>query len=503
MWRLRRPRHARARLGVGVLVALGGTAGASAALLPLRGHLSPATAGLVLVVPVVAAAVAGGFVAGLVAVAAGFLAYDFLFIRPFGTLAVGAAQDWVVLGVYAVVVLLVARTVAGLDRARDQAAHREETTRRLFEFSELLLLDRTPPELLQLAVDDLHRELRLHSVAAFLPGPAGMELAAAAGAPLPAGVVAQLIDRPGTPRDPVPVASGQDWRAVPLSTLHGPVGLLVVVEGPGQRHDDRLLTTLANQASLAVERARLRDQATRAEVLEQIDRGRSALLRTVSHDLRTPLATIKAAASDLGQAGLVIADDDRAELLGTIASETDRLTRLVTNLLDMARIESGALRPARQPTDLGEIVDEVLWHPWPDLAPGRLTAALDPDLPLLDVDPVLVGQILVNLIDNALRHAPPDRPIEIAARARPPWVELRVIDHGPGIPAAQWSQVFQPFWRAQAPAVTVGHGTGLGLAICRAFIDAHGGRIAVEETPGGGATMVLHLPVTAPLPAVP
>ena len=472
-------------------------------MLPVRDHLSPATAGLILVVPVVAAAVAGGFVAGLVAVAAGFLAYDFLFIHPFDTLAVGAAQDWAALGVYVVVVLLVARTVSGLDRARAQAARREEMTRRLFEFSELLLLDRPPAELLQLAVDDLQRQLALRSVAAFLPGEGGMELAAGAGAPLPVEVRAQLTDRPGTPRGPVPVASGQDWRAIPLSTLRGPVGLLVVVESPGQRHDDRLLATLVNQASLAVERARLRDQATRAEVLEQIDRGRSALLRSVSHDLRTPLATITAAASDLGQDGLEIAPADRAELLRTIAGEADRLTKLVTNLLDMARIESGALQPARQPTDLGEIVDEVLWHPWPDQAPGRLAAALDPDLPLLDVDPVLVGQVLVNLIDNALRYTPADRPIEVVARARPPWVELRVVDHGPGIPAAQRPHVFHPFWRAQAPAPAAARGTGLGLAICRAFMDAHGGRIAVEETPGGGATMVLSLPVAAPLPAVP
>jgi len=226
--------------------------------------------------------------------------------------------------------------------------------------------------------------------------------------------------------------------AVALVASNRPVGLLVLQEVQFARQDRALLGTFANQAALALERAQLRDQALRTRLLEEIDRWRGAMMGAVSHDLRTPLASVKAAVSSLRQEGTTLNDVDRAELLELIELQSDRLARLVTNLLDMTRIESGALavRPTLMPLD--ELVDESLAAVNGLVPRSRVQIEAAPDLPLLEIDHVLMGQVLANLLENAARLCPGGSPIRIGAQSigtpAAPFVEISVADEGRASP---------------------------------------------------------------------
>jgi len=399
---------------VGVLVALGAVGAVSGAMLPLRGTLSTATFGLVLVVPVVLAVVVGGFVPGVLAVAAGFVAFDFFFIPPYQTLAVTADQDWVALGVYATVMIVVARTVAGLRTARREAARRAEDARRLADFAGALVEEVDRPELAALLAREARRLLDLTSAVLLLPGPGRGRLVVAAevGAPLEGAVAGWVASLTGEATGVVRVGpSGA--RAAVLATPRGLEGVLVVVPGP-RGLDDNLLAAFVGQASSALERARLRREALRAEVLEEANRWRQALLHSVSHDLRTPLAALQVAAGSLTRPDDALSPAERGELAETIEAESRRLSRLITNLLDMTRIEAGALQARLEPVDVAEVCDEVLERPEHRLA-GPWRVLLPDDLPLVQADPVLLGQALANLLDNARRAAGRSGLVEIGA----------------------------------------------------------------------------------------
>jgi two-component system sensor histidine kinase KdpD len=247
---------------------------------------------------------------------------------------------------------------------------------------------------------------------------------------------------------------------------------------------------------------RARREADRASLLEEVDRLRAALIGSVSHDLRTPLASIKASISDLADPALHLSDADRAMLLRTTEEETDRLTRLVTNLLDMSRIQAGALVPHTSATPLDELVGAVVARFEPMLG-GRLGVELADGLPLVDVDYLLVEQVLSNLLENAARYTPAGTAVTVRAGAVPGGaeVELAVADHGPGVAEAERERIFDQFYRLRAEGREP-VGTGMGLAIVKGIVEAHGGRVWVEATPGGGATFAVRLPV-APESAMP
>jgi two-component system sensor histidine kinase KdpD len=254
-----------------------------------------------------------------------------------------------------------------------------------------------------------------------------------------------------------------------------------------------LLGTFANQAALAVDRSRLRERALRARLLEEVDRWRSALLGAVSHDLRTPLASIKTAVSSLRQSGTALRPDDRAELLELIELQSDRLARLVTNLLDMTRIEAGALEPRPAAMAFDELVDEALAALGGLLPRDRVAVEAAPDLPLLQIDHVLISQVLANVLENAGRLSPSGSVIRIGARPAPrsdgAKVEISVRDEGPGIPAAERDRVFEMFSQNGG-----GGRAGLGLTIAKAFVEAHGGRIWIDPEVSSGARVVFTLP---------
>ena len=456
-----------------------------AVMVPLRSHLSIATAGLVLVVPVVTGVVVGGFAAGVFGVAAGFLVYDLVFIPPYFRLTVGAAQNWVVLVVYVAVMLLVASVVARRETARREAHQHEEASRRLFELTDLLIEDRPLSEVLELIVSTVHDAFALRSVALLLPVETQLAVVASAGKPLSAAELERIAPEPGVPAslgNPT-TARPHQAQTVALTATGRPIGLLRILGADLSRHDQDLLRTFANHLALALERAQLREQALRTELLEEVDRLQRALVGAVSHDLRTPLATIKASASTLRSADADVTPHDREELLELIDNQSDRLDRLVTNLLDLSRVQAGALELRNQPIAVGDLVTDALRGLGRGAEPTDITMVIDDDLPLVDVDHLLIGQVLANLLDNAVRHAPPHSAISVSARLRDDnLVQLVVEDDGPGVPRAERTNVFRMFNRSGTSG-----GTGVGLSIAKAFVEAHGQEIWVEDSPTGGA----------------
>ncbi len=485
---------------LGTLLAFAGIGALGGAMVPLRAHLSLATPALVLVVPVVAGVAVGGLAAGVLAVGAGFIAYDILFIPPYGTLTVGAPQNWAALAVYVVVMLIVARVFAFLRRARLDAWHNADATRRLYELSDLLIGDQPVTGVLQVVAGTLHQAFGARWAAVLIPDPGDggrLAVAATAGEP-PVDDVATLVPAGGRAESLQPsagAAGGLDGVVrIALSARGRPVGLVAMGRNALDRHELELARTYANQAALALEASQLREQAIRAELLEQVDALRASLIGAVSHDLRTPLASVKTAVSALRQAGEdgSLGERDRQELLALVEERSDALDRLVANLLDMTRIQSGALELRRAITPVAEIVDGGLLAS--AVAPGAVTTDLPADLPPVDVDVLLMEQVLANLLDNAVRHSPDGTAVHVSAGVRGELVELSVSDRGPGVPADERERVFTMFGRLG----TQGR-AGLGLAIAKAFVEAHGQTIHVEEAPGGGARFVVTLPAS-PVP---
>ncbi len=489
---------------LGALLAFAGIGVLCGAMLPVRAHLSLATPALVLVVPVVAGVAVGGLASGVLAMAAGFVAYDALFLPPYGTLTVGAAQNWAALAVYAVVVLIVARVVAFLQRARLDARRDADAARRLYELSDLLIEDQPVTGVLGVIAGSLHQSFGARWVAVLVPDPEDdrrLTVAATAGRP-PAGDVTALAPaagraerlRPHTASDhPSKQADGAVWIAL---VAHGrPVGLVGLTGTALGRRELELARTYANQAALALEASQLREQAMRTELLEQVDALRAALMGAVSHDLRTPLASVKTAVSALRRADGqgTLTERDREELLALIEERSDALDRLVANLLDMTRIQSGTLELRRAITPVSDVVEGGVRAS--AVAPTQVCLDLPDDLPPVDVDVVLMEQVLANLLDNAARHSPDGSQVRVSAEAGGGVVALSVSDQGPGVPPSERERVFTMFSRPGAQGRA-----GLGLAIAKAFVDAHGQTVRVEDAPGGGARFVVTLPA-ADVPA--
>lgn len=476
----------RAVIGSAAGTALVGVA--AGAMLPLRADLSVATTALVLVVPVVVGAATGGFPAGAWCSAAGFLVYDFVFIRPYYTLAVGSAQNWTALGVYAAVTVVVARVVARLDAARSVAQTRASELRRLFDLSELLVRNSTVPALLDTIVVSVRSAFDLAGAALLLPGEGGrsLQLVASDGDPLSAAELEalSLTARPGT------TGSAGALQTLALTTSTGPVGLLALRGAPRGNGRHELLRAFANHLALALERAQLQDQAVRAGLLEEVDRLRRGLIGAVSHDLRTPLSTIKLASSTLLDPGVPVPAEDSRELLELVDAQADRLDRLVANLLDMTRIQAGALELRRGRSEIAALVGEAVAVVGSVPGAERIQVQL-PVLPAVDVDPVLVRQVLVNLLDNALRHGPAGTAVTVSAHCEGGRVTVSVADEGPGPPPERRVGLAEAI-AARAP----GSGGGLGLAIVQTFVEVHGGKVWAERA-GRGSRVSFTLPVAA------
>lgn len=478
---------------VGSIVGIVLAVGLGAAMVPVRSHTGAATLGLVLVVPVVAGVITGGFPAGVVSVAAGFLVYDFVFTPPFYSLSVGGADDWVALGVYVIVMLLVARVVASLESARSEAHRRALETDRLFELSELLVEERSVEDLLKTIVHTVGSVFEVPGVSVLVPEEGRLSIAASDGRALSGQEIHQLDPRSGVPVS-VGTAPGSPntMRTVALSASGRPVGILAMRGIPASDADRALLRTFANHAALALERAQLREQAMRSELLEEVDRLRHALMGAVSHDLRTPLATMKVAASTLHDPAISLSDEDMHELHGLIEVETDHLTRLVTSLLDMTRFEAGVLEVRRCPKSVADLVNEAVDALHSSLGERPIELLVPKSIPDVEIDHLLIGQVLVNLLDNANRHAPPHSLITVAADVSNDRIAVSVTDRGPGVPSTEREAVFDRFVRFDT-----GGRAGLGLTIAKTFVEVHGEHIWVDDVPEGGARFAFTLPLAA------
>jgi two-component system sensor histidine kinase KdpD len=256
---------------------------------------------------------------------------------------------------------------------------------------------------------------------------------------------------------------------------------------------DRLLVAVASQLGLAVERNRLREAATQAEILRRTDELRTALLNSVSHDLRTPLAVIKATASSLLQEDIAWDAEAQREFAATVEREMDRLNRLISNLLDLSRIEAGMLQVKKEPYPIREVARAVVERLVPLTTQHHVSLDMADNLPPVPLDYMAIDQVFSNLLENAVKYTPPQTAIRIAAHIHADELQVSVSDQGPGIPVDERPRIFDKFYRLERRHAP--HGSGLGLVVCKGLIEAHGGRIWIEDTPGGGVTFIFTLPL--------
>jgi two-component system, OmpR family, sensor histidine kinase KdpD len=493
--RLLSPLPARRRLAA-VLLGVVGFPLLTLLLTATGSHADLATALSTYLVLVVAVAATGGVWPGVLAALAGFMLSNYFFAPPVHTFTIADARDVLALlmflvtaGVVSVLVDLAARRTAAAVQARSDARMLARVAGRLVS-PEGNPMPALLEELLVAFRLDSASILRRPSDGSGGSGTTGTAgTTGAAGTTGTAGTTGEASGDWTTiaSAGPAPVASPEGASlTLPLTDED-----VLALQGPGLSAEDRdILAAFCAQLATALESDRLHAEAAEADSLARANQLRSALLAAVSHDLRTPLASIKAASSSLLSDQLEFGPDETAILLHTVDDEADRLSALVENLLDMSRLETGAMEVLARPTDVGDLVDSALASLGPR-ARG-VVVAVDAAVPLIETDQVLVERVVANLVDNALLHGA-GKSVRVEAGRVADWVDLRIIDHGPGIRPADRDLVFLPFQRLGDSGNRTG--VGLGLAVSRGFVEAVGGQLDLEDTPGGGCTLVVRLPV--------
>jgi two-component system, OmpR family, sensor histidine kinase KdpD len=430
------------------------------ALAAARPHLDLANDLLIYLVAVVVITVVGGFWPAVAAAVAASLLLNWYFTQPLHTFTIQQPRNLLALLLFVTVAVAVSSVVHLAARRAVQAARSRQEAAALLALAQTML----------------------------------------GGADSPAEILAHLTQTHGGQAELIERTGGR-WVRVAASEAGAPLdaatrmdvrpGLALRVTGQRPTATRALLAGYAAQSAAAVDRERLRIQAAQAEALAEGNRIRTALLAAVSHDLRTPLASIKASVSSLRQDDVDWSAADEADLLATIEQDADRLDDLIGNLLDMSRLHTGSLQPFLRPTSVDEVAPAALLGL--DRSSG-LTLSVPENLPVVRADPGLLERVLANLFSNALRHSPPSQPPELhAAPLGDGRVALEVIDHGPGVPDADKERIFEPFVRIDRHT----HGVGLGLAVAKGFADAMGGSITAADTPGGGLTITVTLPTAA------
>jgi two-component system, OmpR family, sensor histidine kinase KdpD len=444
-------------LPAGIAVATAGVAVTTGLVYALKQTVPVVGLGVVYLLVVLLVATYWGLWLSLATALLSAAAFNFFHIPPTGRFTISESENWVALGVFFVAAVVVSTLT---DRARARAMEAEAQRREadlLAELARLLLEGRDPRAALPVASE------RIASVF----GLASAEL------------------RMGW------VDSDERRVGIPLVAEGTRVGTLLVPRATGTsdlaRLRERVTSPLAALVSAALRRERLEEQVVETRALRRSDDLKTALLRAVSHDLRSPLTAIRTAAAAVGSRS--VSDEERDELASVIAEESDRLARLVDNLLELSRLETGAAEPQREWVSVDELVEAAAESP--AMRGVALDVALEPELPLLKVDAAQLERVLGNLLENAARHSN-GQPVSVRARRSDGRVFIRVSDQGPGIPPEELPRIFEPFYRA--PGAT-GTGAGLGLAIARGFVEANGGRIRAESLPGQGATFTIDLPV--------
>ncbi len=500
-----------------------------------------------LLVVLALASVRGRFASILASIVA-FLSFDFFLVPPLYVFTINRIEEWIALFVFLVTAILTSQLAVTLRRRAEQSNRRERETRILYDLVRVTNREDEPEHQLHaiaLAIVDVFSSWGVHDCAILQPDASGTLLVQAS--------AYQPIEQIKISPDEKAIASWvmthgrsmglyddeslatttssrfvqrvvvgitakgrtvrRSLRLIPLKTGQQVVGVLrlrILDESLKLTRDERLeeednqpnartafFWTFLEQASSLIERARLRRENLRIAVLQRTDALRAALLSSVSHDLRTPLASIKAAASSLLQEDVQWDEETKRSFARSIEREADRLNRLVGNLLDMSRIEDGALKPEKELYTLPELIQDVLGRLKPLLGDRIVRTQVPADLPPVEQDYMQIDQVLTNLIENAVRYTPKDSPIEVSAHCEGAHIVISVADRGPGIPEGDLERVFDKFYRVLDEKHSTRHpsGSGLGLAVCKGLVEAHGGRIWAEPREGGGVVFSVSLPL--------
>lgn len=493
-----------ASLGAYALALLVTAIGLGLALLA-QPALGTENADLFLLTGVVTVAIRSGLGPSLAAVLAASLAYNFFFLPPLYTFTISDPSNVAAFVLFTIVAVLVSNLAARTRLTALISQSRARATERLYGFSRKLAGCGTLDDVLWATCAQIAAMLKVRTV---LLLPQGDAVTVRAGYPpedrldeadLAAARWAFDNDRPaGRGADTLP---GARRLFIPMRTGRGTLGVVGLdTDGTGPiltPEDRRLLDALVDMGALAIERVRLVEDLDRAERAAETDRLRQALLTSISHDLRTPLSSVLGAASTLRDLEDVLPSGSRAELLGTIIEESERLNRFIANLLDMTRLEAGAVAPNLAPQDVGEIIDTALRRVEKALGGHHVVVDIEPELPALRLDPVLFEQVLVNILDNAAKYAPEASAVTVQARREGASVRIDLMDEGDGLPEEDTERVFDKFYRARK-GDRVRAGTGLGLAISRGFVEAMGGTVtAANRRDRSGACFTVTVPVPA------
>ncbi len=486
-----------------------------------------------------------GLYAAILASIVAFLSFDYFLVPPFYTFTIAKVDEWLALFVFLVTAIITSQLASALRQRAEQARRREHETRILYElvratnieeglerqlsiiaravvdvFSswgvrdcEILLPDTKgklivqgsalqPSDHLMLSSDeeataswvmDQAQTVELHDVALVSQRPDDYAQRAIVRSTANKDSVRKYIRM-------IPLEMGQKVHGVLCIFMEDNPRLHALERNLGAERDrsnpqSAFFWTFVEQATSMIERARLRQESLQIEVLQKTDALRSALLSSISHDLRTPLASIKASASSLLQEDVQWNDEERRSFAMAIEREADRLNRLVANLLDMSRIEGGALKPEKEWYPIDELIHDVLGRMQPILLDRVVQTHISIDLPPVQIDYLEIEQILTNLIENAVRYTPSDSPIDISAYIEGEQMVISVADRGPGIPSADLKRIFDKFYRVLGRMAERPGGSGLGLAVSKGLVEAHGGHIWAENREGGGTQFRFTLPL--------
>ena len=467
----------------------------------LEGRIAATNVAMFYMLEVVVSALRWGRGPALMSSVVGAIAFDYFMIPPFMSFAISDVWYLITLVSMLLVGVLIS-TLAAEARERAEIARRsQESTAAMYAFSQSLASCDDVDGIVEASGRHIVDTFRWPVLVA-LPGDDGLatrfrspEFPDDPGERVAAEWAFRHDEAAGHGTAHLPLVKGH---YLPLKTAWGVRGVLgVVINEPGLRFTARqhLLEVFASRTALALGRAIVEETSRQTQVLRQADKMQKALLNSISHNLRTPLSTVTGALETLLQDSAVLDEATRTELLNNAAEQAARLNRLVGNLLDMSRLQAGAVRVKREPCDIQDVVGAAL----DQLGEPARKREIVLDFPrrqlLVPLDFVLISQVLVNLVDNALKYSPPDQPVEIRVREHTDEVELAVLDRGTGIAESDLKLVFDRFYRGQRAAQT--GGSGLGLSICRGFVEAHGGRIWAEQRMPAGTIIAFTIPVAA------
>lgn len=453
-----------------ILLAILGIAVSTLVFYFIRRYLSASNIALLFFLPVGISSALWGLVPGIVSATCAFLALNYFFLLPYYSFHVHRTEDLLVLLTFLVVAVVINTLVGRTKASLAEATARERETALLYELSLALAGLNDDRAIANTLVEKIQITFRASC--------AQVSIQTASGEP------------PILITSPLQSEAHQQEKAllIPLQTARGLLGEICLWrdEPPLTPQEERLLRTFASQGALALERANLAQASRRARILEESDRLKSALLSSVSHELRTPLATIKASVSSLTSDEVQLDPEARKELLQAIEEETDHLNQLVGNLLDMSRIESGAVKPLKKWNVFAEITNRAIKQMKPVVQRHQIINEVSYDLPLVPVDYVQMERVLTNLLSNSIKYSPDNTTITLRAKVNDDqnlWVQ--VANQGPHVPEGDLKKIFEKFYRVTAADQITS--TGLGLSICKGFVEAHGGKIWAENLPGGFA----------------